>query len=484
MVITWKHFPQVSSYVRFGGYAYTQNGGKSWTFPDVLTPGEARSNLSVDVDSEGNFYIQGLHFDEANLHVEDIQVLKSIDGGRSWLEPVFAYGLAADKGRIAVDRTGGIGDGFVYVNWRDGSTPTFFTRSIDGGQSFQEPVTIPNPPGFGTVAVGVDGAVYVVGRSEISEFDEDDFSRLYFRPYLFAKSTNANDASVKPSFETQALNLGGDAVMFTYQNNPNQYGPIGDVQIDIDHSDGPLHGNVYILASVDPSGVDNQDVYFIRSSDGGGSWSEPVRINDDPPNKDSYQWFAVQGVADNSRIDAVWYDTRNSGKAKISQLFYAYSWDGGITWSKNQPVTQSFDTHIAYPLGAQKLGDYTGLVSDSYGAHVAYTATFNGEQDVFYLNVFPDCNNNSISDVLDIQQRQSGDTNSNHIPDACEKLSVAGDQDGDKDVDKLDLQLLLGRRNTVAAGNDDPGDLDGNGVINALDARKLVLLCTRPRCAV
>jgi len=27
-------------------------------------------------------------------------------------------------------------------------------------------------------------------------------------------------------------------------------------------------------------------------------------------------------------------------------------------------------------------------------------------------------------------------------------------------------------------------DLDGDGVITGLDARKLVLLCTRPRCAV
>jgi hypothetical protein len=114
---------------------------------------------------------------------------------------------------------------------------------------------------------------------------------------------------------------------------------------------------------------------------------------------------------------------------------------------------------------------------------VAYTATFNGEQDVYYLNVFPDCNNNRISDVLDIQNRLSGDTNRNHQPDSCENITVVGDIDGDKDVDQKDLNLVLAFRNK-RVGPNDPRDLDKNRIINASDARKLTLLCTRARCAV
>jgi len=98
--------------------------------------------------------------------------------------------------------------------------------------------------------------------------------------------------------------------------------------------------------------------------------------------------------------------------------------------------------------------------------------------------VFPDCNNNSVSDVLDIQQHRSGDTNINHIPDTCENIIVTGDLDGDRDVDQLDLKLLLTARNKPASGANDPKDLDKNGIVNALDASKLTLLCTRPRCAV
>ncbi len=66
-----------------------------------------------------------------------------------------------------------------------------------------------------------------------------------------------------------------------------------------------------------------------------------------------------------------------------------------------------------------------------------------------------------------------------HVPPPA---SVRGDFDGDLDVDRDDMSLLLPRRNQPA-GVDDPMDLDGNGMIDALDSRILVGLCTRPRCS-
>jgi VCBS repeat-containing protein len=57
-----------------------------------------------------------------------------------------------------------------------------------------------------------------------------------------------------------------------------------------------------------------------------------------------------------------------------------------------------------------------------------------------------------------------------------------GDLNGDTVVDMDDLNIILAARNTPADGPDDPRDLDGDGMITALDARKLVLLCTCPRC--
>ncbi len=64
-----------------------------------------------------------------------------------------------------------------------------------------------------------------------------------------------------------------------------------------------------------------------------------------------------------------------------------------------------------------------------------------------------------------------------------EEQPIPGDIDNDGDVDRDDLNIILAARNTAASGPDDPRDLDGDGMITALDARKLTLLCTRTRCA-
>lgn len=63
-------------------------------------------------------------------------------------------------------------------------------------------------------------------------------------------------------------------------------------------------------------------------------------------------------------------------------------------------------------------------------------------------------------------------------------VPALGDLNNDGVIDQNDLNLLLAARNTPANGPNDLRDLDGDGTITALDARKLTLLCTYPRCAV
>jgi hypothetical protein len=134
---------------------------------------------------------------------------------------------------------------------------------------------------------------------------------------------------------------------------------------------------------------------FVRSTDGGLTFSAPLKINDDLFNPNKWHWFGTFSVAPSGRLDAVWYDTRNALNNTDSQLFYSYSTDAGVTWSANKAVSNSFNPLEGYP-NQNKIGDYITIVSDNSGGNVAYTATFNfnpnrgqHEEDVYYVRVSP-----------------------------------------------------------------------------------------------
>lgn len=59
-----------------------------------------------------------------------------------------------------------------------------------------------------------------------------------------------------------------------------------------------------------------------------------------------------------------------------------------------------------------------------------------------------------------------------------------GDLDGDGVIDRYDLDILNSSLNRPSVRPVDSRDLNRDGVINALDARILVTLCTRAGCAV
>lgn len=59
----------------------------------------------------------------------------------------------------------------------------------------------------------------------------------------------------------------------------------------------------------------------------------------------------------------------------------------------------------------------------------------------------------------------------------------SGDLNGDNEVDNDDVNVLTLSLNTLSTGPSDARDLNRDGKIDALDARLLTALCTRPRCA-
>jgi len=146
-----------------------------------------------------------------------------------------------------------------------------------------------------------------------------------------------------------------------------------------------------------------------------------VRINDDPKTSRAWQWFGTISVAPTGRIDVVWNDTRNDATAATSELFYAYSIDAGARWSASLPVSPAWNSSLGYP-NQNKIGDYYHMISDGDGGSLVYAATFNGEQDIYFLRV-GDCNASGRHDSVDIALHTSLDCNANGVPDECEETA-------------------------------------------------------------
>ncbi len=426
MVIGWRQFDSVTSSFRQAGYAYSSDGGATWTFPGVLQPGQFRSDPVLAADSLGNFYYYSLSSATTG------EYFISSDGGVNWTGPLSSPG--GDKNWQTIDLSGGMGNDHVYAIWNPQFTccapGTDFTRSTTAAASFEGPYVMPTQPKWGTLDVGPDGELYVVGAT----LDQSS--------HLILRSDDARNALQTPSFGLAAgVDLGGVTLA---GGSPNPGGLLGQVWVAVDRSNGATRGNVYVLASVDPPGTDPLDVHLIRSSDGGQNWSAPVAVNDNA-GSGSYQWFGTLSVAPDGRLDAVWNDT-SGGAATTSQLYYAYSSDAGATWSAGQPVSPSYDSTLGYPV-QNKMGDYYHMVSSVADAAVAWSATFNAEQDVYFLRV-GDCNDNGTHDSADLAN-MSLDCNANGIPDECEDDCNANGIADDCDI---------------TAGTSD--DCDGNAVLD------------------
>lgn len=371
MVIGWRQFDSATSNFREAGVARSSNGGLSWV-AGVIDNGVFRSDPVLSFDKNGVFQYLTLRPIGSSYRCE---LYSSTNGGLTWpAVPVDAYG--GDKQWITTDRgepESSAGVGNLYSIWN----ATFsccgsdsYNRSVDEGASFEPPLQFPEDPYWGTVAVGPDGEVYAVG------IDSSDSLRM-----AVVKSITAQDAGQSITFSAPVLvDLGGRGAG---RSGPNPGGILGQIWIDVDRSDSPRRGWVYVVGSVDPSGTDPLDIFFTRSTNGGATFSAPLRLSSVST---GWQWFGTLGVSPEGRIDVVWNDTRNDPGGFDSELYHVSSLDGGSTWSKEEVMSPPFDPHLGWPQ-QNKIGDYYHIVSNHEAAHLAYSATFNGEQDVYYLRI-------------------------------------------------------------------------------------------------
>src|SRR5215467_6934768 len=191
--IGWRQFNNVASNFRQAGFAYTANGGRTWINPGVLQPNIFRSDPVLNSDGIGHFFYLSLlqnFFDD---------LWRSLNGGASWM--MIAPADGGDKQWFTIDNTNSTGHAFQYQFWStDGNNfgGRQFSRSINGGLTWMNPINIPNFAAWGTLDVDSNGNLFIGGVN------------LTTNQIWCVRSTNARNGGVTPTFDqSTAVNLGG-----------------------------------------------------------------------------------------------------------------------------------------------------------------------------------------------------------------------------------------------------------------------------------
>jgi hypothetical protein len=176
-----------------------------------------------------------------------------------------------------------------------------------------------------------------------------------------------------------------------------------------------------------------------------------------------------------------------SGKTTVENSILAHSMPGDCDSSPLSLIT-SLGHNIVSDLSCEfftEVGDLVntdpliGPLQDNGGA--ALTHALLADSPAIDAGANARC---PASDQRRAVRPQDGDSDNLAVCDiGSYEVGLPGDLDLDGDVDRDDIITLMLERNTDADGFNDPRDLDGDGRITVIDARRLVLLCTRPRCA-
>jgi len=338
-------------------------------------------------------------------------VARSENSGRTWRTTMAVEGKEGDPG-IGNSRRAQIGvdprDGrTVYVGWQKGAASGTARRghlaiSRDGGQTFGEPMDMGDQRGSGQPRPVVDknGVVHLL-------FAADGFrppgstGDPELRPLIYRRSGDGG-RTWSPIKEIEPGN-GGFAFMRKQM-------------LAVDLETGNLYatwyGNPNPRARRPPANqpssdaFDDRDIYIRVSTDRGATWSDARALNDDISRPNIQHYDSGIAVAPNGRLDAAWYDFRNSPVPESEQsggngggandVYFTFSADAGTTFAPNVRVT---DRIIDRTIGlfSNNVHSHTnvGVASTDEAAYIAWQDTRNGDatlqaEDIYFAAVrFP-----------------------------------------------------------------------------------------------
>lgn len=335
-------------------YVYQSlDGGLSWQKDELNSSFGVWGDPCIFTDTAGNFYYIHLSNPPAGNWIDRIVCQRSLDGGNTWNDGSFT-GLngshAQDKAWTTVDPN----TNTIYVTWTqfdqyasnnpNDSSIILFSKSTDQAQTWSTPVRINRLAGDcldsdntteGAVpAIGANGEIYVCWSNRDTLF--------------FDRSTDGGETWLDNDIMVADQPGGWDYAI------PGLLRCNGLPVTKSDLSNGPFHGDVYVNWTDQRNGTNNTDVWLAKSTDGGNTWSEPLKVNDDGFAKQQFlSWMDVDQVT--GYIYVLFYDRRNYVDHN-TDVYLAYSEDGGATFTNqkisNNPFVLTTDVFF---------GDYTNI---------------------------------------------------------------------------------------------------------------------------
>jgi cell division septation protein DedD len=338
--------------------AYSTDAGATWTHGTVAT-GVACCDGQAVWDTFGNLFLVYL-----NSAVTQVNVILSTDGGVTFSAPVTAGSGSVDQPSIAV------GNGSVWVDWNQNGSMVARGAPVTGLGTwgpFNAQQSIPSATGsFGGIAVGPGpggGKVIVTyqnptggqGPATIyANVDSDGLGAGGFGPRITITSTNVGGFDFIPAQSERSIDAEAGMVW--------------------DATGGPFNNRIYLVYTEEPINESNDTEIYVRTStDDGGTWTAPVRVNDDPLGPIRSQFLPYIALDRTTGTVAVgFHDCRNddgvNGTNNIpnddAEYYATYSTDGGASWAPNTRLSGGFSNATASGSGVD-YGDYVGLTAQA-----------------------------------------------------------------------------------------------------------------------
>lgn len=340
--------------------ARSSDGGATWT-RGYLTGAEglplAQADPSVAFDSYGNLYLSYLNYSKSGKFTDVLAV--SADGGATWGgKPLTYFGQNPDQPTVTTGPGATPGSVTVWVTW----SGAFGYLWADGAPvsglgkvgAFATAQSVPGSNGlnFGDIAVGPSGQVTLAGGPETATTG----STIY---------TATSPGLGQPFGEPRAAAQSGVGGHLGIPAQPHRaIDP--ESGLAYDRSGGPHTGRLYLMyTDASPVESPSTQVYVRHSEDNGATWSAPVKVNDDLGEASHFLPRLALDQTTGS-LAVTWYDTRNDPLRVSTQLFGAFSINGGESFTPNQQISAgtsnvegSYPPPVGYPV-ALDYGDYTG----------------------------------------------------------------------------------------------------------------------------